>query len=57
MKSAVNKVLSLRDILTIDIERNLEIIGEATNRIVKIDNTVSIKNVKKKLIIQINHQQ
>jgi len=29
------------------IERNLEIIGEAMNRIVKIDNTVSIKNVKK----------
>ena len=29
------------------IERNLEIIGEATNRIVKIDNMVSIKNVKR----------
>ena len=29
------------------IERNLEIIGEATNRINKIDNTVQIQNVKK----------
>jgi len=28
------------------IERNLEIIGEAMNRIVKIDNSVPIQNVK-----------
>jgi len=29
------------------IERNLEIIGEATNRIVKIDKTVPIQNIKR----------